>query len=97
MADHHHRGSEPYWTADGSEIIFRDESRNFLAIPVDLGETVRANIPEALFQGHVMPEIRRNFFQVTPDGERFLLLAPSTARSALMTTAVLNWTAGLEQ
>jgi Tol biopolymer transport system component len=42
-------GSEPYWTADGSEIIFRDESRNFLAIPVDLGETVRANIPEALF------------------------------------------------
>jgi Tol biopolymer transport system component len=89
-------GSEPYWTKGGTEIVFRDDSWNFYAVPVETGETFRAGVPELLFQGNPVPLILRNYYQVTPDGEHFLLLTPATVGSALPTSVVLNWTVGLE-
>jgi hypothetical protein len=89
-------GSEPYWTKGGNEIIFRDRSGNFFAVPVEYGDTFRAGVPEPLFQSSVIPLIMRNYYQVAPDGERFLLLEPVTEGSALPTSVVLNWTTGLE-
>jgi Tol biopolymer transport system component/predicted Ser/Thr protein kinase len=89
-------GWEPYWTKEGTEIIFRDDSWNFFAVPVETGETFRAGVPEPLFQGNAVPMILRNYYQVTADGERFLLLEPATLGSTLQTSVILNWTAGLE-
>jgi Tol biopolymer transport system component len=89
-------GLEPFWTAGGSEITFRDQSGTFFAVPVVLSDTVNAGIPEELFESSLFPMAARNLYQVTPDGQRFLLLSPFSREAALPTSVVLNWTAGLE-
>jgi Tol biopolymer transport system component len=89
-------GVEPIWSADGSEIFYLDGSRDLVSVPVTMGATFEAGLPQKLFDPEVFGTIQRSRFAVTRDGQRFLVLTSMSGEAIRPATVVLNWHAGLE-
>ncbi len=89
-------GSEPIWSADGSEIFYIDSGRNLVSVPVTTGDTLEAGLPAMLFDPPVFPVTQRERYVVTRDGQQFLMLSTTSGISVRPTTVVLNWDLELE-
>lgn len=88
-------GEEPVWSRDGSELFFRQGSA-LLAVTVTSEPEFRASAPRVL---HRTPFDRNGFgerayYDVSPDGERFLVVAD---RSTTELEVVFNWFQELER
>jgi Tol biopolymer transport system component/predicted Ser/Thr protein kinase len=88
-------GDAPKWTADGKQIIF-DGGNNRTRTAVDVktnGPSFEAGAPYSLFQAP--PQSPGDLsWDITPDGKRFLLLAPQNVQTGEQPiTVVLNWPA----
>jgi Tol biopolymer transport system component len=88
-------GSEPFWSGDGREIFYRTPDAKVMSVPVKTTGGFEAGVPQPLFQTRFANVIARGHFRPTPDGQRFLVLAPLRQETTPPTTVVLNWTAGL--
>jgi len=80
-------GRTPRWRADGKEIFYISPEGMMTSVPVESGPGVfRPGAPKALFDAGEIPN-----YDVTADGQRFLL--PSIAAGTLDTpmTIILNW------
>jgi Tol biopolymer transport system component len=89
-------GVEPAWRADGKELYYAAPDQKIMAVEVRAGETFEAGVPQALFRAIVQPIGNvRGHYVPSPDGQRFLLLAPLGRESMVPTTVVVNWNAGL--
>jgi Tol biopolymer transport system component len=85
-------GSEPMWTQGGRELVYR-EGDKVMAVTIDLA-TGASGPPRVLFSGPYPDNpgwTRPRSYDVTPDGERFLLtkLPGEQPRPRIM--VVLNW------
>jgi Tol biopolymer transport system component len=83
-------GNFARWRSDGTELIFRDRSEDFVAVHVTIqGTEVTTSLPQRLF-----PRPRGvTSWDMTPDAQRFLLavqLAMETSSSD-PATVVMNW------
>jgi serine/threonine protein kinase/Tol biopolymer transport system component len=87
-------GRHGRWTRDGREIVFQTPDGMLMAVEVALEPTFSVGIPKALFNpgSAGWPE-----FDVTPDGERFLVNQPIDEPSVEPLTLVQNWTSALER
>jgi Tol biopolymer transport system component len=87
------RADWPQWRGDGKELFYRQGTK-MMAVPIRLTETsVEAGKPQVLFESQ--DDIR---FQVSRDGQRFLLSFPAggvTEDPGI--TVVTNWRSGLKQ
>jgi hypothetical protein len=89
-------GTEPFWGGSGREIFYRAPDGRIMTIPVKTaGATFEAGVPQPLFQARFASAVARAHFRPTPDGQRFLVLAPLRQEAVAPTTVVLNWTSGL--
>lgn len=80
-------GSRARWRGDGREIFFQDGRERILAADLNLaGATAVAGIPHLLF----VASRRLADYDVTRDGERFLL-GPDSPREAGAVSTVLHW------
>jgi eukaryotic-like serine/threonine-protein kinase len=95
---------EAKWRADGKELFFLASDGNLMAVDVEPGETFTFGEPHVLFQtGVPIPSVPFFFsFDVTPDGQRFLVNVPQPtaparedARAPTFVNVVLNWTSAL--
>jgi Tol biopolymer transport system component len=93
-------GSQPTWRRDGKEIFYvsLDSSAMLMAAEV--------NTQAAAFSvGTVKPLFRvrppgtpRSFYQISPDGKRFLVNVPPAIEAAPSSiTVVINWLAGVRR
>jgi hypothetical protein len=89
-------GSDPYWRADGREIVYRAPDSRIMSVSVESGAGFTADAPVALFQARLQPMIARSLYRPTPDAQRFLTLAPLGRDFILPTAIVLNWATTLE-
>jgi Tol biopolymer transport system component len=81
-------GDWPIWRRDGKELFYRQGTK-IMAVPIRLTETsVENGEPRALFD--VPPGTR---FQVSRDGQRFLIAVPADSSAGL--TVDTDWRAGL--
>ncbi|MGH9390393.1 MAG: TolB family protein, partial [Vicinamibacteria bacterium] len=92
-------GSEPQWREDGKELFFLRADRMMMAVPISLGPTFKAAEPTPLFQTRVpiLANPYRWHYDVSTDGERFLV---NTAPASVPPPAihiVLDWRALLPQ
>jgi Tol biopolymer transport system component len=83
-------GGEPYWRADGKELLYRSRQR-VMAVPVTTGETLTLGTPQALFEARFANVQIRGHFQPTADASRFLVLAPLGGEAIKPASVVLNW------
>jgi Tol biopolymer transport system component len=88
-------GNDPHWRADGREIFYRAPDSRLMSVAVQKGESFSAGAPTALFQARLQPAIVRSLYRPSPDGQRFLTLAPLGRDFILPTAVVLNWATGL--
>lgn len=90
-------GSFPRWRRDGTEIFYRAPDNKLMAAAVNgRGGSFEVGAVRPLFET-LMQLGGRYPYDVSPDGQRFLInTAPEQAGSAPI-TVVLDWTAGLKK
>jgi Tol biopolymer transport system component len=88
-------GQRPFWRGDGRELYFVAPDGNLMAAAVRTGETVEAGVPAPLFKTTLLPPgpISSTPYDVTADGQRFLMLVPSEGTSQPSLTVTTNWLA----
>jgi Tol biopolymer transport system component len=97
-------GFQPRWRADGKELFYITDKDNkgsnaFMAVDILTmpGDSeFKAGVPKKLFAVNVVTANQRNSYDVTRDGQRFLLNTPAAAQNPTV-TLVLNWTAALNK
>jgi len=85
-------GSEPMWTRGGRELVYR-EGDNVIAVDIDPATGV-SGPPRVLFSGPYPSNqgwTRPRSYDVTPDGERFLLTKLPGEQPRPRIVVVLNW------
>jgi Tol biopolymer transport system component len=93
-------GQEPKWRHDGKELFYISPDGKLTAVGIKLGSSVEANLPVALFQTHRrQPVSAQDLFSydVSADGQRFLIATKVDEPSAAPLTVQLNWAAKLEK
>lgn len=88
-------GRHPTWRGDGKELIYLEPPNKLMAVEVRTEAAFAAGLPKLLFEPRMKPLVQRQF-DVSSDGNRFLinLVGPEEASAPL--TLVQNWTAGLK-
>jgi eukaryotic-like serine/threonine-protein kinase len=85
-------GTEPVWNPKGRELFYRNGNK-MVAVDVSTQPTFSAGKPKMLFEGPYVPT-PRSFpdYDVSPDGQRFLMLkANEQAQAPAQINVVLNW------
>jgi serine/threonine-protein kinase len=90
-------GTEPRWSRDGTELFYR-QGDQMMVVDVGLGEEFRASKPRHLFEGRFEVGVIGNpDYDVTADGQRFLMVKRSEASAPVALNVILNWDQELEQ
>jgi serine/threonine-protein kinase len=79
------------WSRDGKELFYRNGPK-FMSVPITLTPDFTAGKPRLLFEGPYAL-VGNQSYDVTPDGQRFLVLEPVEKELAPIThfNVVLNW------
>jgi eukaryotic-like serine/threonine-protein kinase len=92
-------GTEPLWNPNGRELFYRSGNR-MMAVDIATQPGFAAGKPRMLFEGPYMPTPGTTpNYEVSRDGQRFLMLKPSEQAQAAPTqiNVVLNWFEELKQ
>jgi Tol biopolymer transport system component len=85
-------GGEARWRADGRELFYRGPGRKLMVVDVEPGTDPKVGTPRTLFD---LPAGTAGW-DVTPDGQRFVVNVPVVESNAVPLSLVLNWTTGLK-
>jgi hypothetical protein len=83
-------GTRPCWRRDGREFYYMTPTGSLMAVDVKAGAEFQAGIPRLLFETGLR-DINEQF-DVSPDGQQFVMPAPVTGTAAEPITVILNWT-----
>ena len=92
-------GTDPRWRGDGNELFYLAPDNSLMAVETGRTGTFAPTAPKALFRSRATGTAwagARQVYDVTGDGERFLIVAPAAEASQSRLTIVVNWAAGLE-
>jgi serine/threonine protein kinase len=92
-------GAQPRWRRDGKELFFIAPDRKLMAVDVKLeGSLFEAGVPKVLFQTNVVSYPNpRNVYDVSADGQRFIIVTPPEETSSTPIAVVANWTTDLKR
>jgi len=93
-------GTQPRWRGDTKELFYIAPDGKMMAVPVSGGANFDAGVPAALFQAHA-----REFFatseqvsyDVTKDGQRFLINTQVKNVDTHPMSVILNWDADMKK
>jgi len=93
-------GVEPLWNRNGRELFYRSENK-MMSVEIATKPSFSAGTPKKLFEGayQLLSGISTPNYDVSPDGQRFLMLKPVEQSQAGPTqiNVVLNWFEELKQ
>jgi Tol biopolymer transport system component len=94
----YHSGTNPRWSGDGKELFFLSRDNKMMATTIRTSDTnVEADPPRDLFPTSGFGG-EENPYDVSADGQRFLLSVPAEGRNSFPPlTVVMNWDAGLKK
>jgi Tol biopolymer transport system component len=78
-------GGQPRWRGDGKELYYRAPDDGVMAVDIKPGPRIEAGIPHQLFTAYSSPSSRdqtRHQWNVTADGQRFLIRYPNGSGAA---------------
>jgi Tol biopolymer transport system component len=88
-------GEQPRWRGDGKELFYLSSDYKMMAVPVTIGANFNAGMPVALFQTIPRQPVATTdifVYDVSRDGQRFLINTPVKQGDTAPMTVVLNWT-----
>jgi Tol biopolymer transport system component len=86
-------GTEPAWNRNGRELFYRSGNK-MMAVDVTTQPSFSVGKPRMLFEGpYGLSPVSFPNYDVSPDGQRFLMVKPSEPEGAAPTqiNVVLNW------
>ena len=89
-------GRLPRWRSDGMELFYVDANRKLMAVDVQLEPSFESSSPRLLFDATTLRDISE-YFDVTADGQRFLVIKPAADAGTRAFTLVQNWTTNLKK
>jgi serine/threonine-protein kinase len=92
-------GTESVWNPNGKELFYRSGDK-MMAVEIATQPSFSVGKPRMLFEGRYgPPPVPIPNYDVSPDGQRFLMLKPSETTEAAPTqiNVVLNWFEELKQ
>ena len=92
-------GAEPTWNRNGRELFYRSTDK-MMAVNIATQPSFVVSKPKVLFEGQYVPTSPTSLtYDVSPDGQRFLMLKPSESAEVAPTQidVVLNWFEELKQ
>jgi len=93
-------GQEPKWRQDGKELYYVSPEGKMMAVVVKTGASFEAASPVALFQTHRRQPISAQdvfSYDVTADGQRFLINTKMDEANAAPLSIILNWASEMEK
>ena len=91
-------GTSPRWRRDGRALFYASaDNRSIMTVPIEWTPTFKAGMPVRLFTMQTAARfgVRGTIYDVTPDGERFLVIVPFGEPESSRITVVQNWATGL--
>jgi Tol biopolymer transport system component len=92
-------GADPQWSRDRRELFYVAADRRMMAVPVSTGSAFHAGRETALFKTQLdsLWMDTRNHYDVSPDGRRFVVIAPASERRESPFTLLSNWSRSLRR
>ena len=93
-------GQEPRWRRDGKELFYLSAEGKMMAVSVRAGGNFEAGSPVTLFKAHLRQPISvldRVSYDVTADGQRFLINTKVDEPNAAPLSVILNWATEMER
>jgi Tol biopolymer transport system component len=83
-------GEWPHWSRAGQEIVYRNGTK-MMAVEVSLEPIFKAGRPQLLFEEKYLARDYRESWDITPDGERFVIIKEGERQRLSRMNVVLNW------
>jgi Tol biopolymer transport system component len=90
-------GFDPFWRGDGRELFYRTGDAKIMGVAIQTTPTFDAGAPQAVLQARFAPVTARGLYRPTPDGQRFLVVAPLGRDAIPPATIVLNWSSAVKE
>jgi serine/threonine protein kinase/Tol biopolymer transport system component len=91
-------GTQPAWRADGKEIFYLAADGKLMSVPVESGGvSFKLGVPKPLFQTRLVFDSFYRRYDVSADGNRFLLAQPLEESTSVPITVIVNWPALLKK
>jgi serine/threonine protein kinase len=87
-------GGRPVWSRDGKQLFYIAGDRKLMVTAVKDGARFETSPPKTLFETH---QSATRFFDVSPDGKRFLLIDTLPEPPTPPMNLLLNWTAAIKR
>jgi Tol biopolymer transport system component len=90
-------GTEPAWNRSGRELFYRSGDK-MMVVDIATQPGFAAGKPRMLFEGrYEQAPVQSNDYDVSHDGQRFLMLKPTDQAAPTQINVVLNWFEELKQ
>jgi hypothetical protein len=90
-------GGLPVWARSGRELFYRSGAQ-MLSVPIAPGETFSPGAPRVLFEGsYYEGEPGGPNYDVSPDGQRFLMVLPGSSEGPDRLNRVTGWKSLIER
>ncbi len=89
-------GRWPVWSGDGQELFYLNGDR-MMAVAVETGPVFSAGTPRLLFEGQYFSQTLAANYDVSPDGQRFVMISEDELEAPTQINVVLNWFEELKQ
>jgi Tol biopolymer transport system component len=90
-------GVQPRWRADGKELFYIGEEGKLMAVPVKSGDSFEFGTPVPLFQPPVPDAPPSSGYEVSADGQRFLLRTIPAGLKPSRITVLSHWETAVKQ
>ena len=85
-------GTEPVWARSGRELFYRSGADELVVVQVPEAPSERWDSQQALFSvAGYLPGQRHPMYDVSPDGQRFVMLRLENQSAASEVVLVVNW------
>ena len=92
-------GTNPRWAHNGRELFFLSPEQRIMAAEVNATPAFEASVPRPLFIAHLLfPGTQiRSYYELSPDDQRFLLVATEPGDVLAGSSVIVNWTKTFEK
>jgi len=89
-------GREPMWAPDGRELFYR-KGNMMMCVAIETKPAFKRGMPKSLFEGQFMAHPNFTYYDIHPDGDRFLMVKTEEELAIDQINVVLNWFEELKQ
>ena len=84
-------GTRPLWTRRGTELFYLDSASAMTRVPIQTAPTFSAGTPTKVFDTPYVIGPAGRTYDVSPDGQRFLMIKDVGTEQVPSMVVVLNW------